>query len=217
MGMFDFIKIKKKETPPLPTVPGGMPPLPSGPPVDQVMSMQAQGMTNNQIVEALQRNGYDINMITDAIAQAEAMQSVQPAPMMQPGPPAPMMPPPNIEERRQETEELIEKIVDERLQDVSKEMGKWNEWKETTNTRLERVDQEIQDLRADLDNLHKSIVNKIGEYDKNLIDVGTEIKAMEKVFQKVLPTLTENVTELSSMVGRIKEQTPAPVVKKTRR
>ena len=42
-------------------------------------------------------------------------------------------------------------------------------------------------------------MGKISEYDQNIIDVGTEMKAMEKVFQKVLPSLTENVNKLERM------------------
>ena len=65
-------------------------------------------------------------------------------------------------------------------------------------------EQELEDLKGDVENLHKAIVAKIGEYDKNLLDVGTEIKAMEKVFQKVLPELTGSVSELSRITKGIK-------------
>jgi len=34
--------------------------------------MQAQGLTNNQIIQALQRQGYSPQQIYDAMAQAEA-------------------------------------------------------------------------------------------------------------------------------------------------
>jgi hypothetical protein len=50
-----------------------------------------------------------------------------------------------------------------------------------------------------LNSLHKNLLNKISEYDRNIVDVGTEIKAMEKVFQKILPSLTENVNKLERM------------------
>ena len=43
------------------------------------------------------------------------------------------------------------------------------------------------------------MMGKISSYDQNLVDVGTEIKAMEKVFQKVLPNLTESVNKLDRM------------------
>ena len=41
--------------------------------------------------------------------------------------------------------------------------------------------------------------SKVSEYDKNITDVGIEIKAMEKVFEKVLPSLTENVNKLDRL------------------
>ena len=103
-------------------------------------------------------------------------------------------------------EELAEKVVEEKWQEFQKELVKWGEWRDNVNLRVERLEQGMTDTRADLDNLHKAIVSKIGEYDKNLIDVGTEIKAMEKVFQKVLPTLTENVSELARVTKNVKAQ-----------
>jgi hypothetical protein len=208
MALFDSFIKKKPEAKPAPQ--------PTGPPVDQVIQMQQKNMTNNQIVEALQRSGYDINTIMDAIAQAEAVSGVQPMPQgVPPGPmmpeppmsfPPPGMPPPPRPPETSNVEEIAEKVVDEKWQEFEKELAKWAEWRDNVNLRLERLEQNMTDTRGDLDNLHKAIVSKIGEYDKNLIDVGTEIKAMEKVFQKVLPTLTENVSELSRVTKNIKEQ-----------
>ena len=66
------------------------------------------------------------------------------------------------------------------------------------------VEQQTKDLKSTLDNLHSAIIGKIGEYDKNLLSVGTEIKAMEKVFQKILPSLSDNVAELSKITTRLK-------------
>jgi hypothetical protein len=195
-----IIKVKK---------PGAAAPAPSGPPVDQVVSMQQKNMTNNQIVESLQRQGYDINTIMDAIAQAEVMGGVQPLPMTSPGPALPPMPPPPAPAPQESTpaaEEIAEKIVEEKWQQVDALLKTWQEWRDMLNTRVERLEQALQDTRADLDNLHKAIVAKIGDYDKNLMDVGTELKAMEKVFQKVLPTLTENVSELGRITQKIKEK-----------
>ena len=71
---------------------------------------------------------------------------------------------------------------------------------------MDKVEQSVVDVKADLDGLHKAIVSRIGEYDKTLMDVGTEIKAMEKVFQKVLPELTGNIQELSRITKTAKEK-----------
>ena len=64
---------------------------------------------------------------------------------------------------------------------------------------MNKFEQEIADLTSALNSLNKSLMGKISEYDKNISNVGTEIKAMEKVFEKVLPSLTENVNKLERM------------------
>src|SRR3989344_6765208 len=68
---------KKEEYPlfPAPPAPASMPsssPMPSSPtPVDLVVQMRQQGMSNNQIVQALQRANYKSHQIFDAINQAD--------------------------------------------------------------------------------------------------------------------------------------------------
>ncbi|MBI1969996.1 hypothetical protein HYS48_04850, partial [Candidatus Woesearchaeota archaeon] len=45
---------------------------------------------------------------------------------------------------------------------------------------------------------------KIGNYDQSIKDVSTEIRALEKVFQKILPGFVENVNELSRIAQTLK-------------
>lgn len=191
MALLDVFKKKPAETAPKPA------------PIDQVLAMQKQGLTNNQIVQALQRQGYETGAIMDAMTQAEAKKGVEPMPMPEEAPPMPEHPMPETA-RPEAFEEIAEHIVDEKWQDFTRELAKMAEWKDSVNSRLDKIEQGMGDMKADLDNLHKAIVSKIGEYDKNLLDVGTEIKAMEKVFQKILPTLTENVAELSRVTRNVK-------------
>ena len=69
--------------------------------------------------------------------------------------------------------------------------------KTKTESTIAALQQQFADLKDNFDRLHQAVVGKIGEYDKHILDVASEIKAMEKVFSKVLPTFTENVNELS--------------------
>lgn len=190
MAIADLFK-KKKEEPqppaqapyPAPDYPEPMPP--SEVPVSDVLSMQESGLTNNQIIQSLQRQGYNPQQIYDALAQAEAKKSVEP------------MRQPEYAEPSESVESVAEQVVDEKMQEFHRHFTKLNEWKDKVDSRLDKFEQEMQDLRADLEGLHKAIVDRVSDYDKTLTDVGTEIKAMEKVFQKVLPELTSNVQELS--------------------
>ncbi|MEM3154045.1 MAG: hypothetical protein QW165_00560 [Candidatus Woesearchaeota archaeon] len=207
-----FKKKKDIETPyPMPTgqmppgappMPGTQPPpLPSEVPIAQVVSMQSQGLTNNQIIQTLQRQGYQPTQIYDALAQAEVKKTIEPME-------APGEMPPRSEIKapaHPESEALVEQIIEEKWHELQKDVAKVNEWKDLLTSRIDKLEQSMTDIRADLDGLHKAIVARIGEYDKTLMDVGTEIKAMEKVFQKVLPELTGNIQELSRITKSAKK------------
>ncbi len=224
MGILDIFKKKPSAEPQAPTVgypvPMGYPvpgPMPPETPTDQVLAMQQQGLTNNQIIQTLQRQGYQPQQIYDAMAQAELRGSAEPmpeAPSTGPGEfPAPGAVPSAAREAPKGFEEIAESIVEAKWAEFTRELGKINEWKDATASRLDKIEQSVSDLKSDIDNLHKAVVSKVSEYDKNLLDVGTEIKAMEKVFQKVLPELTGSVAELSRITKVVKAK-PAPAKKK---
>jgi len=101
-------------------------------------------------------------------------------------------------------EELVEAIVDEKWSELLKNINKIVEWKKHIESRMDVIEQRMHDLEESFKTLHMGVLEKINDYDKNIKDVGVEIKAMEKVFQKVLPTFTENVNELSRVAGKLR-------------
>lgn len=109
--------------------------------------------------------------------------------------------PPSPEMNRESIEEIAEAIVEEKWKEKEREISGIVEWKEKVTTILTQLQQQINDLKASFDSLQKGMLGKISEYDENLTNVGTEIKAMEKVFSKVLPSLTDSVTKLQRMSG----------------
>ena len=117
--------------------------------------------------------------------------------------PKEIQPPVSIDEER--IQEVVEAVIDEKWEEFAKDIRKVIEWKEKSEDRIAKIEQQILDLRLSMDSLTKSIMSKISGYDQNIVDVGTEIKAMEKVFQKVLPTLTESVNKLDRMAKGAKE------------
>jgi septation ring formation regulator EzrA len=107
---------------------------------------------------------------------------------------------------RTHIEEIAEAIIDEKWEELIKNLNKISEWRDQTENKISRIEQQFADLKDNFDKLHKAIIGKIGEYDQNIINVATEIKAMEKVFQKILPTFTENVNELARITTLTKEK-----------
>ena len=215
MAIMDIFKGKKK-APPSPPMPyPDTPVAPQGLPIEQVQYLKGQGMADSQVVQYLQAQGYDSASINDAFAQIDAGSPAGPVADV-PGMPLPEQDLPAFRVNfakdvpSASVEEVAESIVEEKWREFTKELGKITEWKDKSESRLTKVEQELHDLKDDVENLHKAIVSKIGEYDRNLLDVGTEIKAMEKVFQKVLPELTGSVSELSRITKGIKGKKKKP-------
>lgn len=202
----------------------------TGVPTDLVIQMRQQGLSNNQVTQNLQSQGYTSSQIFDAMNQADVKGAVESAPVGAgpspeappvgppptpgvvpsypsqspevPAPSSPMQAAPGTELER--IEEITEAIIDEKWDELMKSVDKIVAWKETTESRIIKIEQAIKDLKERFEELHKGILAKVGEYDKGIRDVGSEIKAMEGVFKKVLPTLTENVGELSRITKSMK-------------
>ena len=226
MALFKFGKKKKEELMDIPETP-----VPhqiyqeQSSPVDQAMMMKQQGYTNNQIAQMLQSQGYNSDQIYDAVNQANLSPNYQPNEQVESGMPdygqsneqyappqqtfqAPQeIPTPSIQPAVDEEriQEVAEAVIDEKWEEFAVDIKKVIEWKEKSEDRLGKIEQQIIDLKISMDSLTKSIMNKIQSYDQNIVDVGTEMKAMEKVFQKVLPSLTENVNKLDRMTKGVKE------------
>ncbi len=259
MALFDFGSIgKKKDTVSQPA--SQMPDVP----VPQVTAMKNQGMSDNQIIQTLQRDGYKTHQIFDAMSQADllsgaprplddmpvppepdASQQFQAQPQMggqfqqqapqqfanqQPDlmpqfptqqqvptqyppftanasgyPPQPTEPQ-AFEPDYEKIEEIAESIIEEKWTDLSKGVSKIIEWKERTDLKINELDTKIGQLKQSFDELNKNMMNRMSEYDKNIGSVGSDIKAMEKVFQQMLPSFTENVNELSRLTRNIKDK-----------
>jgi|SRR3989338_3081179 len=201
MAMFGFGKRSKE--PEMPSAPGL--------PIDQVMVLRQRGMDNNQIIQELERQGYNSSQIFDALNQINLSSPGFAQPMDMDIPPQPnfheqLLPPQQIVQpqpqdiiNKEQIEEIAEAIIDEKWKEFEEDIKIIIDWKEKKEEKINQLEQQIRDLTESLGNLHKSIVSKISDYDRNITDVGTEIKAMEKVFQKVLPSLTENVNKLDRM------------------
>src|SRR3989344_3474821 len=228
MAFLKFGKKRKGEPLDIPLPSPDAQPIQQSSPIEQVLMMKQQGYTNNQIVQTLQSQGYSNSQIFDAINQAgltsfEAAEPVEQPEMgmqdygqqgyeqgyqQQPSfqsfqAPKEIQPPSSIDEER--IQEVAEAIIDEKWNDLVKDIKKVIEWKEKSEDRIAKIEQQIIDLRMGLDSLTKSIMSKITTYDQNIVDVGVEVKAMEKVFQKVLPNLTESVNKLDRMTKGYKE------------
>jgi hypothetical protein len=189
-------------------------------PTEEVLRLRQQGLSNNQIVQSLQRSGYNTQQVFDAMNQAD-MRSAAPIETPPPeqasigaqAPPEQEIPQPLPQEQQEaypekpgeeQIEEIAEAIIDEKWQELVKNVNKIADWKNAMDTKISSLEQHYAGLKEDFEGLHKALFERMDKYDKSVANVGTNLQAMEQVFRKVLPTLTANVNELSRVTKGLK-------------
>lgn len=202
MALFTF---KKKEAP-------------KETPTAQVLAMRGQGMSNPQIIQKLGEQGYSQPQIFDALNQADikseveapmeggTMQEDYPTEMPSYGQPVMQTAAPAMSDAamKEKISEIAEAIIEEKWTDLVTNVGRIADWKDKTEARLASIETQISGLRNDFDKLHSALLEKISDYERGITDVGTEIKALEKVFQKILPGFVDNVQELSRITSTMR-------------
>lgn len=116
--------------------------------------------------------------------------------------------------QEEHVEELVESVVSEKWEDFTSKIGDLAVWKETTKNDIESIKQEILRLEQRFENIQKSMLGKVADYGKGIQDIGSDIKALEQVLQKILAPLTSNVKELSKIAETVKKKRAASKSKK---
>jgi len=101
--------------------------------------------------------------------------------------------------------EITEAVIDEKWGEFTKKIGNLNVWQEKVNTNISSIKQEIQRIEGRFENLQKAVLGKVSEYDKGITKVHTEMKALEKVFERILDPLVNNVKELGKITEELKK------------
>jgi len=121
--------------------------------------------------------------------------------------PLPQSQPMNVEfgTNLDDIEELIESVVEDKWRSFIENFGDIAIWKDKVRTEVISIKQELVRLEDRFENLQRAVLGRIETYDKNILDVGTEIKALEKVFQNIIQPLNSNIKELSKITNKMKQ------------
>lgn len=107
----------------------------------------------------------------------------------------------NITER---IHEISEAIVNEKWEDFISKIGDLPIWKERVNSNIIGIKQELIRTQERFDNLERALLGKVGEYGRGIESIHTEMKALEKVFEKILEPLVSNIKELDRITEKMK-------------
>jgi len=196
----------------------------------RMISLKKQGRQNPEILEYLKKEGYSSQEIYDTMSSQQKnpdSELTPPTPSQEMGSeefnqseeisetgeepqfvssqkfPAPK----NITGRQQieDIEEIAESIINEKMDEMNINMGEFTIWKERVSTEIEAIKQEILRIRNNSENLQNAVIGRVEDYRKNLGDMSVEIKALNKIMEKILEPLSENVKELSRITERLKK------------
>ena len=101
-------------------------------------------------------------------------------------------------------EQIAETIIDEKWDSLLTEVKKIIDWKSSVEDQLQKSLSELSNMKEDFKELRGAVLGKVEEYDRRMIDVSTELKAVGKVFKDVIPEFTNNVKELTAVSNKLK-------------
>ena len=101
-------------------------------------------------------------------------------------------------------QQIAEEIVQEKWDDVMNKVGDIRLWKDRMENEVTSIKQEILRTQDHFSDLQKAVLGKVNEYNENILNVNNEMKALEKVFEKIIGPMTENIRELSRITNKLK-------------
>lgn len=87
---------------------------------------------------------------------------------------------------------------------MTKRLGNLSLWKSRVETEITAIKQEILRMQGSFQNLQNAIAGKLNDYNQNIINVNSEMKALEGVLQKIIEPLSQNIKELNRISNDLK-------------
>ncbi|PIU62332.1 hypothetical protein COS83_02580 [archaeon CG07_land_8_20_14_0_80_38_8] len=202
-----------------------------GVPVQKVLEYRSKAYDNNRIIDALRGENYSFQQIRDAIQQADIKKNVaspgsaqeeetlpMASPEMSTPPPMPASQQhyaaPQMQRSTQpqasfdldEIQRVLEEIIEEKWKESEKLINNIMEWKGIAATKIKEFDTRLNDFNNRINALNTVLGQKAEAFNETMQSVDTEIKALERALGKLVPTLSDNISELKELVGNAKKK-----------
>lgn len=105
-----------------------------------------------------------------------------------------------------QVEELIETIISENFQKVEQEFQNVYSELDVIAEELEELEERVHDLEVRDDEDQKEFVEKMDEVEQHIDSYESRIGGLEKAFQQMLPSLVDNIRDLTGLVQEIKQE-----------
>lgn len=192
--------------------------------VEKVIEMKQSGIPTEDIVKDLRAQGFSYKETEDALNQSELKSSSELQPSIMEEAIAEAPPEMEVQEAPVETrvpqqfvpsapartemenvEILIENIIEEKWKRAMETYGDILSWKEKVRSEIIAVKQELLRLRSKLENTEQAVLGRVTKYDKDIVEMGSDVKALELVLKNILKPLTSSVKDLQSITKKLKK------------
>jgi len=106
----------------------------------------------------------------------------------------------------EETEALIEAIIDEKWEVLNDENEKTEKIIEEMKNKLMVFENELKNIKKSIDEFRTEIGEKHKRYDKGIDEVNIEMDAFGKAMRQVVPSLSSTVRELKDTLKELREE-----------
>lgn len=101
---------------------------------------------------------------------------------------------------------IIESVISEKFDELTSNLGDLSAWKEKVNNDIISIKQEVLRVTERFENLQNAVLGRVSEYDEGVRNIHTEMKALEKVLEKIMEPLITNVRELGKITEDLKKR-----------
>ncbi len=102
--------------------------------------------------------------------------------------------------------QVIESVISEKWDEVVGKFGDFGIWKEKVTNDVISIKQELVRLEERFEQLQGAVLGRVKDYDQGIQGIHTEMRALEKVFEKILDPLTSNIKELTRITEEMKKK-----------
>lgn len=185
-------------------------------PIEQLINLKRQGLNNQAIFQMLMKQGFTPEQISEALRRIELNEqvgkmAVPRGGMMPPNTPPQM--PPNMGGMGQQQQrpsystaqisQIAEAIIEEKWKALLDNVNKVIAWKESSEAKMRKIEQDLAIVKQDFDRIHQTLNNRMHESESAVKDVGVDLKALTKVFEKILPGFIDNMHSLDRITKEL--------------
>lgn len=98
--------------------------------------------------------------------------------------------------------EIADQIISEKLKETNEKIKTLMEFKNSATSDMEDIKDRLKRIESTLDNLQKSIINKVGEFGQSNALLHKDLENLHGTVSKLMNPLVDNYNELKKMNGR---------------